>query len=205
MGFKSYFADIFIVILQVLRRATLLVVSPYKTMRMISFDGSFKEVVVIFLIIGAYFLFADHQRSYIISPVVIFFITILHYLLTALFFAVFKITLGQEKSIEIKGFLRLFAYSLIPTTVWFYANSSLYVLLPPPRTESIWGEIFSIAFISFSISILFWKIIVLYLAVRFSTSLRFFSIMYAMSLYIAFILPYSFFLYALKLFRIPFL
>jgi hypothetical protein len=67
------------------------------------------------------------------------------------------------------------------------------------------AEIFSIMFISFATSIFFWKIIILYLAVRYSTALKFFTILYTILIYISIVLPYSILLLKLNLFRIPFL
>jgi hypothetical protein len=97
------------------------------------------------------------------------------------------------------------SYSLFPTLIWFTTNSVLYRFLPPPRTISILGKAFSVLFLSFSISLLVWKLILVYLAIRFSSKLNFYNIVYIILLYLCIFIPYSLLLYHLKIFRIPFI
>jgi hypothetical protein len=52
---------------------------------------------------------------------------------------------------------------------------------------------------------LIWKLILFYLAVRFSSRLSFFKIFYLILLYLSIIIPYSYILYSFKIFKIPFL
>jgi hypothetical protein len=67
------------------------------------------------------------------------------------------------------------------------------------------GKAFSILYISFSVGMLLWKIILQYLAIRFSTKLDFYRIMFGFLFYLVMMIPYSLFLYSVKFFRIPFL
>jgi hypothetical protein len=62
-----------------------------------------------------------------------------------------------------------------------------------------------LVYLSFSMLIFFWKIIVMYLAIRFATGFHFFRIVYSMLLYICVVIPYALFLYNLRIFRIPLL
>jgi hypothetical protein len=81
----------------------------------------------------------------------------------------------------------------------------LYILFPPPRFPTLLGKGFSIFFIAFSISLLIWKFILFYLALRFSTKLSFFRLIYLIFLYLTWFVPYSFLLYYFKIFRVPFI
>ncbi len=187
------------------RRVIYLIVSPYKTMRDIAQDDDMMQVLFIFLCIGVYFYFANNLRNYPHEPWILFFMTVFHYLLTVTYFALFMILSTKQHRVKIAPFMLLFSYALIPTLVWFITNSVLYALIPPPRTPSFLGKGFSLVYVSFSIGILFWKIMVTYLAIRFATGFRFFRIVYSMILYLIAVIPYSILLYSLQFFRIPFL
>ncbi len=107
-----------------------------------------------------------------------------------------------------KDFMSLvytYSYSLLPTLIWFTTTSILYLLIPPPRSLSLLGKGFSIFFISFSLTILFWKLMLTYLALRFSLKISFYRIIYFMILYLCWFLPYSLILYNLKIFKVPFI
>jgi len=64
------------------------------------------------------------------------------------------------------------SYTLIPTILWFLTTSLLYVILPPPRTTSALGITFSLLFLIFSATLLWWKITLCYLTLRFSLKLN---------------------------------
>lgn len=174
-------------------------------MRAICNDSDLLQVVFIFFAIGMYFFSANQLKEYVHPPIFLFLLTVVHYLLTVLYFGIFSFLSSNHSKQGVRPFLLLFAYALIPTLVWFAVNSLLYALIPPPRTPSFLGKGFSVLYISFSVGILMWKIIVTYLAIRFATGFRFFRIMYSMIIYIAILIPYAIFLYSLHIFRIPFL
>jgi hypothetical protein len=122
-----------------------------------------------------------------------------------IFFFFFFSSVIHKKTVSLTSFVLTFSYTLIPTLFWFVVNSFLYALLPPPRTISLMGKAFSVVYISFSVGMLLWKIILQYLAVRFATKLDFYRILYAFILYLVMMIPYALFLYSVKFFRIPFL
>lgn len=188
-----------------LNRSLRLVISPYKTMRVISHDKDILQLLFIFGGVGGYFLYANTLRQYAVSPLILFFLTVLHFALTVCFFVFLRMWFGQKENMSIRSILLLFGYALIPTLCWFLTNSLLYRMLPPPRTVSVLGLGFSITYISYSLAILFWKIVLLYLAVRHTLRLPFFRVIYGIVLYLMFVIPYSLVLYSLQLFRIPFL
>lgn len=185
-----------------LRRSLFLILYPYRTMRHIAEETDWTQIFIIFGIIGLYYSFlswvkpADHS-------IVQLCLVLFNYTATVLYVAFFGKSLSDET--ELRKLLFVFAYALIPTIIWFYMNTFLYVVIPPPRNLTILGKSFSIVFITISISLLAWKLILWYLAVRFATKLKFYDILYISVLYIAIVVPYSFYMYHLGFFRIPFL
>lgn len=185
--------------------------SPYLTFRKLSSDKTdlhqtfFIPILVIF-----YFIFVTSIRSSLQNP----------FLLTLKFnFLIFSALLGfgglislfyiSGKLVGGEGSLRqiyvLWIYSIIPTLVWFFTTSILYLIAPPPRTVSIWGKLYSVVFIAFSISVLMWKIILYYLTLRFSLKLDLWRIVLVSALVIPLVLIYSLLMYRWGIFRIPFL
>lgn len=205
MDFKnlaiSFLASVFLVT----QRTILLAISPYKTMRKISMETDYMQIVVIFLLICIYFFSANKFRPYDYEPGILFLLTFFHYAATVIFFYMAAIVMKKERDFTFQSFLFTFSYALIPTIIWFAVNSWLYAILPPPRTFSFMGKSFSLVYITFSTAMLAWKIILEYLAVRFATRFSFYSIVYSILFYLVAVIPYSLFMYSLRFFRIPFL
>ncbi|MEN9327474.1 MAG: hypothetical protein RI947_282 [Candidatus Parcubacteria bacterium] len=172
-------------------------------MRKISLETDYTQVYIILAIIFIYFQIAFRVREYNYQPLLTFIFFLINSAFTVLFFYLFAKIF--KKTSPLSTYIFTFAYSLIPTFIWFLSNSALYYFLPPPRTISVLGKAFSLFFLSFSISLLLWKVILFYLFVRFSTKLPFFSIIFLISLYLAIIAPYTVILYRLDISRIPFL
>lgn len=187
----------------VLRNFFLLIFSPYRTMRKISQDKDYGQVFILFLTIFLYFKFAYFLRDKPYPATLTFLVFTLHFSLTVAFF--YFLSRVTDNKVKLSSFIFTLSYSLIPTLIWFASSSILYVIVPPPRSLSILGKGFSIFFISYSISLLAWKVILMYLALRFSTRLGFYRIMYIMALFLLWFIPYSILLYYLKIFRIPFI
>lgn len=96
-------------------------------------------------------------------------------------------------------------YSLIPTVLWFLLTSILYVLFPPPRTESIKGISFSLLYLLISSVLLFWKIELFYLTLRFGMRLSLKGILITSALIIPIIVIYTLGMYKLGIFNVPFI
>ncbi len=174
-------------------------------MRSISEEEDYMQIFIIFTVIGVYFFLANRFREYDYEPGILWILTFFHFFTTLFFFYLSAVLFQKKNPFTFNSFLFTFAYTLIPTLIWFSINSVLYAVLPPPRTLSLLGKGFSIVFICFSLTVLSWKIILEYLAIRFSTKFSFYPILYAFLLYLVIIIPYSLFLYSLGFFRIPFL
>ncbi|KKS97885.1 MAG: hypothetical protein UV73_C0004G0027 [Candidatus Gottesmanbacteria bacterium GW2011_GWA2_43_14] len=99
----------------------------------------------------------------------------------------------------------LWSYSLWPTLLWFIATALLYRLIPPPRTWSVPGGILSIIFITYSLTLLSWKLILYYLTLRFGLKLDLARICLTQLLIVPVVFIYSFILYKSGIFRIPFI
>jgi len=186
-----------------IRRFILLIIVPYKTMRRIVQENDQEQVFIFLFLILIYFVWADKIRSFYFSPIITFLVFLLLFSITVLFF--YFISFIFNKTVKLKSFIFSYAYSLYPTLIWFITNSIIYLFLPPPRTMSFLGRGFSIFFIAFSVSLLVWKIILVYLSLRFSGRLTFYRIIFIMILYLCLLLPISVLLYQLKIFRIPFI
>lgn len=96
-------------------------------------------------------------------------------------------------------------YTLIPTVLWFLLTSFLYVLFPPPRTESIKGVSFSLLYLIISSVLLFWKIELYYLTLRFGMRLSMKGILVTTCIMIPIISIYTISMYWLGIFRVPFI
>lgn len=178
----------------VLRRSILLILTPYRTMRKISLETDKLQIFWIAFFVVTYFLTVGLVK--ILTFIVLFVSTILFML---------AVGLSLKKKIKISSMLFTFSYGLLPTTIWFYMSLVLLYLLPPPRTQSLQGKVFSVLYVSFSLSLLLWKIILSYLAIRFSLKLGFYSTMIALIFYIGFIAILSYFGLTLGLSKVPFI
>jgi hypothetical protein len=186
-----------------LRRCLFLILYPYKTMRAIAEENDWTQIFIIFGIIAIYYGSLSWVKDMSHSPLLQLCLVLFNYTVTVLYIAFFGKSLGDDT--ELRKLLFVFAYALIPTIIWFYMNTFLYVVIPPPRNLTILGKSFSIVFITISTSLLAWKLILWYLAIRFATKLKFYDILYITILYIAIVVPYSLFMYHLGFFRIPFI
>ncbi|MGB5034352.1 MAG: hypothetical protein WBO56_00965 [Microgenomates group bacterium] len=163
-------------------------------MRKISLETDKLQIFWIAFFLVTYFLTVGLVK--ILTFIVLFVSTILFML---------AVGISLKKKIKISSMLFTFSYGLLPTTIWFYMSLVLLYLLPPPRTQSLQGKVFSVLYVSFSLSLLLWKIILSYLAIRFSLKLGFYSTMIALIFYIGFIAILSYFGLTLGLSKVPFI
>lgn len=203
MDFNTFLIEFLTSLIIVVRRLVLLVFQPYKTIRKISRETDWQQLMIIFLLVFGYFLWSGRIRPRPVSPFFVFLLFLVNLSVTIGFF--YFLSLFLAKTSLLSSFIFTFSYSLFPTLIWFAVNSLLYVFLPPPRQMTFLGKGFSIVFIAFSASLLAWKLILVYLSIRFSSKMNFYQIVYSLILYLCFFLPYSVLLYQLRLFRIPFI
>lgn len=187
-----------------------LVTRPYETCRRIVDRGGYGELTFVGGLLAIYFAIASVVKVAAFRPFLLTrqFIVLsaaagLTYLLAvALFWTAGKMVGAQGK---LKGLVVLWGYSLVPTLAWFLATSLLYVLLPPPRTTSTAGVTFSILFLVFSLVLFFWKATIAYLALRFGLRLDLKRILVVLSITLPILGLYSYGMFRLGIFRIPFI
>ena len=184
---------------------------PYMTCRKLS-DGKTdsRQTVFIFLLVIGYFAFASVIRVGLRNP---FLLTVKFNSLLASAVAGFLLTmlllvfagrlLGQK--VTVKAIFTLWSFSLLPTIVWFLATSVLFILLPPPRTLTVFGKAYSLLYLAFSIALLFWKLILYYLTLRFSLKIDMTRIFLVSLVIFPSLIGYSLLMYKFGVFRIPFI
>lgn len=190
-----------------------LVFYPYAAVRKIAKEKDIFQVVIIFFLVYLYFVFAQVVRKKTIQPFIIsssslvsFIFFLLSFCLVISFFCIIGNKINKSSMADFfQPLVFTFSYSLFPTLIWFFITSFLYYVLPPPRTFSFSGRLFSILFISFSSVLFYWKIMLLYLSLRFSLRLSFGKIVYSVFFWSLWFLPYSILMYKLKIFRLPFI
>ncbi|KKU88055.1 hypothetical protein A3A64_04690 [Candidatus Gottesmanbacteria bacterium RIFCSPLOWO2_01_FULL_48_11] len=187
-----------------------IVTLPYETYRRIVEKGSLWELGFIGSILAGYFAIASMVKTAAFRP----------YLLTREFvvlgaavgvtyIGVVGVTWVIGGIVGGKGTLRGLAvawgYTLVPTLVWFLTTSLLYLLLPPPRTTSFAGVLFSGLYLVFSATLFFWKLTLSYLTLRFGLKLDLGKILIVAGIIIPLLAFYSVGMYWMGIFRIPFL
>jgi hypothetical protein len=187
-----------------------LVTRPYETCRRIVDRGGLGELVYVAILLSVYFAFVSVVKVAAFRPfllsrqfIVLAAATGTTYVLAiALFWIAGKLVKADGK---LKGLALLWGYSLLATLTWFLATSILYVILPPPRTTSLAGVLFSILFLIFSATLFFWKATIAYLTLRFGLRLNLGKILIVFTLTLPALGLYSYWLYRVGIFRIPFI
>jgi len=203
MDFKALLAEAAAAFFIIFKRTVLLIWYPYRTMRDIALYGNAHQTIVIFIIALLYFLLSYSLRGSVLRGGAVYLVFILLFMATVVFFYVLSKPFRKEANV--RSFIYTFSYTLVPTLFWFISNLFLFIILPPPRTMSVPGRGFSAFFVTYSVSLLVWKLILVYLAIRFSSRLGLYRIIYMFLLYAVIFIPLSLLLYHLKIFRIPFI
>lgn len=185
--------------------------TPYVTYRNISQKEDLRMIPFIIIFVGLYLALAGLARGGLgHSPLFLTksFIKISSGIILTYIFATLTMgVLGKYMKGDVKWSRLgvLWAWTLIPTSIWFTVSSLFFILLPPPRTPSLWGQLASALFLSLSLGILMWKGVLYYLTLRFGLRIDMSKII-AISLgFFPIMAIYSVFLYRLGVFRIPFI
>lgn len=181
-----------------LRHSIGLIFTPYATMRKISLESTWRESQWIFLLAIIYFLITNTVRFWInglLGAIGLFIVSVL--LLAAL-------PSGGIFKEKLNRMFVTWSYTLLPTLIWFYTTLLFYFLIPPPRTTSVLGKSFSVFYIALSVSLLLWKLILVYLSIRFSLRVHLYRVIYYMLIYLTLSIPLWIFLYNSGISRIPF-
>ncbi len=183
---------------------------PYETYRHIVKYGKPGELVYVAALLMVYFALASIVKVAAFRPFLLtqqFVVLCLGALSGAVLSAGALFFSGRLFGAR-SSFMALFvawSYTLLPTVAWFFATSLLYVILPPPRTTSVLGVLFSLLFLVFSAMLLWWKVTLSYLTIRFSLRLNLWQSA-AVALVCAPVIAFwAFLMYASGIFRVPFL
>ena len=195
-----------------LRNSVGLVFKPYITYREISVSQKgYQQVFFIHFLVLIYFLASSVLKTGLRNP---FLLTLkfnsLYFSAYIGFFLMIGLLYLCAKLIRLKDYsvnklILLWSYSLWPTLCWFFFTSLLYLLLPPPRSLTYLGKTYSLLYLVSSLTILFWKIILYYLTLRFGLRLELFRILLLSSIIFPSIAVFSIIMYRLSIFKIPFL
>lgn len=198
VGFFSFF-----------RNVVGLVARPYETMRRIARTSHLTELPALVVFLLGYFALSSLVKTAAFRPYILTKQFIVLCFGAGFLYGVTSFFLWRASALfggsgKYKTMAVSWAYTLIPTGIWFLITSLLFVILPPPRTSSFQGILFSILYLIFSVTLLFWKIILAYLAVRFSMKLDLARIIGASIIASPFVAAASVFLYRFGIFRVPF-
>lgn len=183
---------------------------PYETMRRIVDHGRWQELIPVSLVVSGYFSLASLIKVARFRP---FLLTRQFLVLEFAAAASFLLLVGALWGIgcklggkgEPRGLILAWVYTLVPTTLWFLATSILYVIFPPPRTTQFSGMLLSACFLGLSTTIFLWKLVLSYLALRFSLKLSLGRILLVWALILPMLGIYSLLMYRLGIFRVPFI
>ena len=187
-----------------------LVTRPYETCRRIVEKGNPLELTYVGTVLALYFILASLVKVASFRPFLLtrqFFVLaaaagVTYCLVVAIFWGIGRLVGSAGK---LKGLAVLWGYSLLPTVIWFFVTSLLYVLLPPPRTTSVRGVMFSVLFLVFSVTLFLWKSTIAYLSLRFGLRLGLGKILLVLAGALPILGLYSYGMYRFGIFRIPFL
>ncbi len=202
--------SLLIAVVSFVRSTIGIVTRPYETYRRIANHGSLWELVPLGVILALYFAIASAVKTSAFRPFLLTkqFVVLAAAVLFTYLVVVLLVYIGA-KIIGGKGTLRqvgiAWGYTLIPTLLWFFVTSIMYVLIPPPRTASPLGIAFSIVYLVFSIVLLFWKTMLSYLTIRFTMKLDLVKICTVFAVVGSVMGLYSIGMYRLGIFRIPFI
>ncbi|MEK7592159.1 MAG: YIP1 family protein [Patescibacteria group bacterium] len=183
---------------------------PYESMRGVVKRSRLLELVPMFCFVLLYVGVASIVKIQEFRPFFLTgqFITLVFWI--ALSFGLSVLILWcMGKNIGGRGTLQSFAvswgYTLVPTLVWFFVTSLLYVLLPPPRTSGFLGIGFSLVYLCFSAAVFLWKGTLVYLSLRFGMRLTLPKIFLVLTVFLPVMSIYSVLMYQFGIFRVPFL
>lgn len=184
--------------------------TPYATYRRLVDKGRRSETVFLGLCCVIYFSISSIVKTQAFRPLLLTrqFLLLAGGAFTGYIFVVAALYL-LAKAMGGKGVwgkvALAWAYSLIPTIIWFLSTSVLYVLLPPPRTQAPLGILFSLVYLLFSAVLFFWKAEMYYLTLRFGMRLTLPKIIVVTGIFIPLVCIYSIMMYRMGIFRVPFI
>ncbi len=192
------------------RNAVGVIIRPYETYRTVIAGAKVWETLCVAGLIAGYFALASLVKVAAFRPflltrevMVLLGTAVVSYaFVVALLWIVGRLVGGKG---TLAGLVCGWGYTLLPTVVWCFMTSALFLILPPPRTTSVAGVVFSGLFLVFSVTLLFWKLMLGYLTLRFGLKLDLARILVVAAIVVPILGVYSVGMYRLGIFRVPFL
>ena len=192
------------------RNAVGVVTKPYETYRTLVERAKGWELVCVAGLIAGYFTLASLVKVSAFRPflltrefMVLLGAAVVSYgVVVGLLWIVGRLVGGRG---SFAGLACGWGYTLLPTVIWFFTTSALFLLLPPPRTMSVAGIVFSGLFLVFSVTLLFWKLMLGYLTLRFGLKLDLARILVVAGIVVPILGIYSVGMYRIGIFRVPFI
>lgn len=185
--------------------------SPYVTVRSLSVKQvEFTHTLFVIGLTVFYFTFASLIRTGLRNPFLLTmrFNSLMTGALIGYLGMVFLLAIGakvMKGQAKVSTLVVLWSYTLLPTFIWFFTTSLLYILIPPPRTLSLAGKVYSSVYVVFSMTVLFWKMVLYYFTLRFGLRLDLLRIAVFTLIAAPFVAIYSIAMYRWGIFRIPYL
>lgn len=187
-----------------------LMIRPYETFRRIVDRGRLGELWYVGALSTAYFALASVVKVASFSPFLLSrqFVVLSLGAVSSYAVAVAALLIAGyaiKAKMKLSALAIAWGYTLIPTVIWFFMTSLLYVILPPPRTTSIMGIAFSVLFLVVSATLLWWKVMLAYLTVRFVMKIDLPRILAVCVIFVPIVAAYSTLMYRWGIFKVPFL
>lgn len=187
-----------------------LITRPYETYRKIVERGKPGELFYIALLLLCYFALASIVKVAAFRPFLLTkqFVVLGAGAASGALLSIFLLSLLGKllgATVRMSALALAWGYTLLPTVAWFFSTSVLYVILPPPRTTSSAGMVFSILFLVFSAALLWWKITLSYLTLRFALRFGVTKNVVLIVLAAPILIIWSIAMYTLGIFKVPFI
>lgn len=187
-----------------------IVTSPYETYRDIEKRGRIGELVYIGLLVFLYFSLSSVVKIASFHPLLLSQYTLVLFLAALSGFGVIVsllLIIGRQVGSSATGMrlALLWGYTLVPTVVWFFFTSLLYVAFPPPRTTAATGIVLSIVYLVVSAMIFWWKLTLAYLTLRFGLKIDFGKIIIVVGIFIPVLALWTYTMYVFGVYKVPFL
>lgn len=184
---------------------------PHLTYQRLSLKKPFWHLFYIWVIIFFSLLWAEgvkhgvfkHPLFFAISLGVYFTIVLLSYLLiTFLIYILGRLICRRGDYLTI---LILWGFSYLPTVFWFLFISLIFIIFPPPRGYTMSGYLLSGFTVIVSIALFYWKLLLYYMTLRIGLKITWGKIIKISMLFFPAVIIYSFLLYKIGVFKVPFL
>ncbi len=184
-----------------LRKIFGLIFFPYQTMRRIILYPSSELFYLFSFLLFIFFIFQERLKPLRFSGYQNFLIFLLNFFISCLFF--YFLLRIFNKNLDFKTIVAGYSATLFPTVLFFFFNLFSFYFFPPPRSFSLPGYAFSYVYLGVVMLLVFWKIMLIYLFLRFAGRIRFMQVFFVIALYLAVFSPFYLGLYFLQIIRLP--